>query len=75
MSEDIDCCPICAEPLRPDDMCATDIDLGPCHAACLAGSPVVDFDTGAEIPEGQVATFRYGGLDAIARAAAEKEAE
>ncbi|KPF47095.1 hypothetical protein [Rhizobium sp. AAP43] len=50
-------CPICAEPLRPDDLCASDITEGTCHAECLRGSPVVDLDTGEELPDGRVDTF------------------
>lgn len=30
-SEDIGC-PVCLEPLKPDDICATDIELGICRA-------------------------------------------
>lgn len=51
-------CPICARPFAPDDVCATDIELLTCHAACLEGSPVVDLDSG-EPRSGPVATFRY----------------
>ena len=39
-------CDICLEPIRDDDLCLTDIDLGPCHAECLEGSPMVNLDTG-----------------------------
>ncbi|MDP9837562.1 hypothetical protein J2T09_002314 [Neorhizobium huautlense] len=52
-------CPICAEPFKPDDICATDITEGPCHAACLEGSPVVDLDTGEELPESELHTYPY----------------
>jgi hypothetical protein len=55
-------CPICAAPLLPDDICATDIEMGICHAACLDGSPVVDLETGAPTA-GPIDTFRYGDLD------------
>lgn len=55
-----DRCPVCAEPFRADDICATDIELGTCHAECLEGSPVVDLDTGEELPDGKVDTYRYG---------------
>lgn len=58
--DDIEKCPICAEPLKPSDICATDIEMGICHAACLEGSPVVDLDTGEEIEGGKVDTFLYG---------------
>lgn len=60
-SEEIAECPACFVDFQPDDICAIDVDLGICHAACLAGSPVVDLDTGADLPEGaKVLTFRYG---------------
>ncbi|WP_371346040.1 hypothetical protein [Ancylobacter sp. IITR112] len=59
--EDADLCPICAEPLKPDDICATDISEGICHAACLEGSPVVDLDTGEETG-GKADTYRYGDV-------------
>lgn len=52
-------CPICAEPFKVDDKCATDITEGTCHARCLEGSPVVDLDTGAEIPGGELDTYPY----------------
>lgn len=55
----VDCCPICAEPFKPDDLCASDIEMGTCHAACLEGSPVVDLDTGEEMPSGTVDTYPY----------------
>lgn len=51
-------CPICAEPMKPDDLCASDIEMGPCHAACLEGSTVVDLETG-EPSVGPVDTYRY----------------
>lgn len=51
-------CPICAEPLNDGDLCATDIEMGTCHAACLDGSTIVDLETGEPSP-GPVATFRY----------------
>lgn len=52
-------CPICDNPLKPDDLCATDIEMGTCHAACLEGSPVVDLDTGDELPDGNIDTYRF----------------
>lgn len=55
----VDTCPICAEPLNDDDICATDIELGICHAACLDGSPTVDLETG-EPTDGPIHTYRYG---------------
>jgi hypothetical protein len=51
-------CPVCAEPMNADDLCATDIELGICHAACLEGSPTVNLDTG-EPMDGPIATYRY----------------
>jgi len=53
-----DKCPVCAKPLQPSDVCATDIEMGTCHAACLEGSPVVDLETGEEI-HGAVDTYPY----------------
>lgn len=53
------CCPVCAESFAEDDVCATDIELGICHAACLDGAPVVDLNTG-EPSDGPIATYRYG---------------
>lgn len=55
-------CPICAEPFKPDDNCASDIELGTCHAACLEGSPVVDLETGDELPDGKIETYPYSDL-------------
>ena len=52
-------CPICGEAFKPDDLCAEDINEGTCHVECLAGSPVVDLDTGDEIEGGKVSTFYY----------------
>lgn len=52
-------CPICAEPLKASDICASDITEGTCHAECLAGSPVVDLDTGDEIPGCKIDTYPY----------------
>lgn len=51
-------CPICAEPFKPDDICASDVTEGTCHAACLEGSPVVDLETGEETG-GTVDTYPY----------------
>ena len=59
MNDDDDLCPICAKPLLPDDLCATDIELGICHAECLEGSPVVDLETGEPLLDGVVDTYRY----------------
>lgn len=52
-------CPVCAAPFKPDDLCATDIELGICHAACLEGSPTVDLETG-EPTDGPISTYLYG---------------
>jgi len=52
-------CPICAEPFKPDDNCATDIELGTCHFDCLDGSPVVDLETGEELPDQDMHSFPY----------------
>ncbi|WP_246710521.1 hypothetical protein [Rhizobium leguminosarum] len=51
-------CPICAVAITDDDICATDIEMGTCHAACLEGLPVVDLETGEPV-EGKAGTFRY----------------
>lgn len=55
---EVHCCPICDVPFKPDDVCATDIEEGTCHAECLAGTPVVDLDTG-EPKAGPLDTFLY----------------
>ena len=59
MTEPEEGCPICSIDFAPDDLCATDIELGTCHAACLDGSPVVNLDTGEPF-DGPVSTFKYG---------------
>ena len=51
-------CPVCSEPFKDDDRCATDIELGICHAECLEGAPTVDLDTGEPI-DGPIPTYRY----------------
>ncbi|NTE68371.1 hypothetical protein G6M85_22510 [Agrobacterium tumefaciens] len=58
LDPEVHCCPICDVPFKPDDVCATDIEEGTCHAECLAGSPVVDLNTG-EPKAGPVDTFLY----------------
>lgn len=57
-------CPVCAELLRPSDLCLSDIDLGICHAACLEGSPVVNLDTGEPLPADapQPTPYRLGDI-------------
>lgn len=59
VKDDIESCQVCAEPLNGDDLCATDIEMGICHAACLEGSPTVDLETGDPI-DGPIGTFRFG---------------
>ena len=59
MTDDIDRCPICAVPFKAEDVCADDITEGTCHAECLEGSPVVDLETGDELPHGKVDTYLY----------------
>lgn len=54
-----DLCEVCGQPLTPADICATDIDMGTCHAACLEGTSVVDMETGEPL-NGKPDTFRYG---------------
>lgn len=56
-----DCCPICAVPFKADDVCASDIDMGACHFACLEGSPVVSLETG-EPYNGPVATYPWSDV-------------
>lgn len=51
-------CPICAEPFKDDDLCASDITEGTCHAACLDGCPVVDLETG-EPSDGPISTYLW----------------
>jgi hypothetical protein len=59
-----DVCPVCAVAFKPNDICATDIELGICHAECLEGTPVVDLNTG-EPSEGPIDTYRYDSLDGV----------
>ena len=54
-------CPVCNEAMNPDDLCATDVSLGICHAECLEGAPVVDLNTG-EPMDGPMNTYRYSDL-------------
>lgn len=54
-------CSVCEKPMRDEDLCASDIDLGICHAACLEGAPVVNLDTGEPF-DGPIDTFTYGSL-------------
>lgn len=56
-----DACPVCANLMEVGDTCATDIELGTCHADCLAGSDVVNLDTG-EPSDGPIATYPYEPL-------------
>lgn len=58
-----DCCPVCLKPFNPDDECATDIELGTCHAACLEGSPTVDLQSGLTV-DGPIPTYRYDEIPA-----------
>ncbi|WP_234633059.1 hypothetical protein [Agrobacterium vitis] len=51
-------CPVCDMPFKSFDLCATDIELGTCHAACVDGSTIVDLHTG-EVTGGTIVTFRY----------------
>ncbi|MDO1582395.1 hypothetical protein [Rhizobium oryzicola] len=53
------CCPICDEPFKSDDLCATDISEGTCHAACLEGSSIVDLDAGEDMPDDKIDTYPY----------------
>ena len=61
--DNADRCDVCLVAFKPDDICASDIDLGVAHAACLAGSPVVDLESGEPLPEGTpILTYRYDSL-------------
>lgn len=62
-------CLVCDERIGPRAVCATDIELGTCHAACLEGSAVVDLSTGEPFA-GPVATFVYGAGDQVKGGAA-----
>lgn len=55
-------CPVCDEELRNGDLCASDIELGTCHADCLKGSPVVDLNTGKRV-RGKASTFTFDEFD------------
>ncbi|QCM05148.1 hypothetical protein G3A56_15905 [Rhizobium oryzihabitans] len=59
-----DACPVCASIFKPDDICATDIELGICHAECLDGAQIVDLNTG-EPSDGPIDTYRYDSLDGV----------
>lgn len=51
-------CPVCLVALKAGDECATDIELGTCHAACLDGSPVVNLESG-EPSDGPIHTYLF----------------
>jgi hypothetical protein len=57
-SDDAKNCPIRALTLKTGDTCATDIELGTCHAECLEGSPTVNLDTGEPV-DGPIPTYPY----------------
>jgi NTP pyrophosphatase (non-canonical NTP hydrolase) len=61
LEDEAERCPICDEAFKPENLCATDIELGTCHAACLEGSPVVNLDTG-EPTTGAIHTYRFHSL-------------
>lgn len=63
-------CPVCAKPFAAGDTCATDIELGKCHAECLAGSPTVDLETGEPV-DGPIDTFPHVAPKAEAASADE----
>lgn len=69
--DDVDKCPVCAEPFKPDDICASDIELGYCHAACLEGAPTVDLETG-EIIDGPIPTYPYSEVNPAAAVVVDK---
>ncbi len=51
-------CPVCKKPFAEGDKCATDIEIGTCHAECLADNPTVDLKTG-EPMDGPIGTFPH----------------
>lgn len=55
-------CDICGEPIKGPDLCATDVDMGPCHAACLEGSPIVSRETGEVLPDEKPHIYRWDDL-------------
>ncbi|MCA0366773.1 MAG: hypothetical protein LCH57_01745 [Proteobacteria bacterium] len=55
-------CDICDQPIKGPDLCATDVDMGPCHAACLEGSPIVSRETGEVLPDAKPSTYRWDSL-------------
>lgn len=52
-------CPICDVPFKPNDLCATEITEGVCHAACLEDSDIVDLDSGEPAPHRPIRTYRF----------------
>ena len=64
-------CPICAKPFKADDICATDINEGICHAASMEGSPEVNLDTG-EPSDGPIETYPYREAAALSTDAGER---
>lgn len=54
-------CPVCEQAFALDDLCATDIEMGACHAACLDGAAVVDLETG-DPTDGKVDVYRFASL-------------
>lgn len=63
LMEQAEPCPICDQSFKPNDLCATDIELGTCHAVCLDGSPAVHLETGEPLPEGsKMDTYRFAEL-------------
>lgn len=55
-------CDICGQAIMGPDLCATDIDMGPCHAACLEGSSIVSLETGEALPDATPRTYRWDDL-------------
>jgi hypothetical protein len=49
-------CAISQVPFKQDDLCATDITEGTCHAACSDDSPVVDLGNGKRLTDGKADT-------------------
>ncbi|MBN9078228.1 MAG: hypothetical protein BGN87_06420 [Rhizobiales bacterium 65-79] len=56
--EERDGCSVCGEPFKDGDICATDINLGTCHARCLEGCSTVNLTTGERV-DGPIPIYPY----------------
>ena len=66
-------CPIYLVTLEPSDVCATDYEMGICHAACLEGSPVVDLSTGEPVEGVEVDTYLFSEVCGDCRSRSPRE--